>query len=190
MALAGLFEPITPPRSSETKFAYEYLKDIHSQNDSEQNRLKLIQPTLPNKENKKVLVNETPYSPPQSTLNSHNLRQDTQDGNMEVALVQFINSHDRAEVSYNAAVIDMRCDTYHDLIRSIYEAACPQSGTRWGIVRIDILWELPVSMTTVESGNFRETSLRGMQGPALRNTLRLMKERGWRDIFVVRYIEG
>ncbi|POS86732.1 hypothetical protein EPUL_000977, partial [Erysiphe pulchra] len=182
MVEPGLFEPITPPRSSETTLAKDFLKDTHSQSDSVQNRLTLIHSSFSKNEKENHSSNETPYSPPQSTLSAHSL---IQDENLQVGLVQFINAHNRAEVSYNAVVIDMRCENYHDLIKLIYEAACPQPGVRWGIARIDILWELPVSMTTVESGNYRETSLRGMQGLALQNILRLMKGRGWRDIFVV-----
>ncbi|RKF62770.1 hypothetical protein OnM2_030060 [Erysiphe neolycopersici] len=187
MVQTGLFEPITPPQSSETILTSDFLKDTHSQIDSGQNGLTLVHPSFSIFEKEEHLKNETPYTPPQSTLSTHSL---IQDENLQVGLVQFINAHNRADVSYNAVVIDMRCENYHELIRLIYEATIPQLGVRWGIARIDILWELPVSMTTVESGNYRETSLRGMQGPALQNILRLMKGRGWRDIFVVRYIEG
>lgn len=187
MTQTSLLEPITPPRSSEAMFARDFLKDIHSQSDSTQSKLTLVHSSFSKHEEKKLSINETPYSPPQSTLSTQSL---TQNESLQVGLVQFINAHNRAEVSYNAVVIDMRCESYHDLTKLIYEAACPQPGVRWGIARIDILWELPVSMTTVESGNYRETSLRGMQGLALRNILHLMKGRGWRDIFVVRYIEG
>lgn len=109
---------------------------------------------------------------------------------LQVGLVQFINCNNRAEVYYNAVTIDIRCQSYKQFVDALCDAACPRPDVRWGFAQIDVLWEIPVSMTTVESAHYRETSLRGIQGPALQRILRLMSARSWRDLFVVRYIEG
>ncbi|RKF62786.1 hypothetical protein GcM3_144006 [Golovinomyces cichoracearum] len=183
-----VYELLTPPRFSEKTSRRTLLKENNSEGENRPNRMSLITPH--NQEVKEKLPSlDEPYTPPQSMVDTRSLTQDVQDENFQVGLVQFINAHNRAEVSYNAVTIDIRCDNYHDLIRAFYEA-CPRPGVRWGIASIDVLWELPVSMTTVESGNYRETPFRGMQRHALRNILRLMNARGWRDLFVVKYIEG
>ncbi|KAI0996953.1 hypothetical protein K3495_g11230 [Podosphaera aphanis] len=181
------FEPQTPLHVSQRKINRTIYVDEKPEVD-----LITIEDTLiaPEKSHQILPPFKDPCTPPESTISNRSLLHEIQDENFQVGLVQFINAYDRSQVSYNAVAIDIRCENYNDLIRALYEASQPQPGVRWGIARIDVLWELPISMTTAESGNYRETSFRGMQGPALRKILRLMSARGWRDIFVVRYIEG
>ncbi|CAD6499156.1 BgTH12-04808 [Blumeria graminis f. sp. triticale] len=183
----NLLEPYTSPRTAEKILNRPNARDLHIETKPSSHR----QPVQTSSDLQNQIPQcYAPFTPPQSTTGTRSMLRELPDQNMQSGLVQFINTHNRAEVSFSAMTIDIRCENYNDLIRALYEAACPPPGVRWGIVRIDVLWELPISMTTMESGNYRETPCRGIQGPVLRNILRLMSARGWRDLFVVRYIEG